>query len=52
MVMLSEFSRKRVRTVSKLTRVGRKEVVMVIRVDEAKGYIDLSKKRVTEDEIV
>jgi len=51
MIMLSELSRKRIRSVSKLTRVGRKEIVVVLRVDENKGYIDLSKKRVAPDEL-
>lgn len=51
LIMLSEFSRKRIRSVSKLTRVGRKEVVVVIRVDESKGYLDLSKKQVTAEDI-
>jgi translation initiation factor 2 subunit 1 len=51
MIMLTELSRKRIRSVSKLTRVGRQEVVMVLRVDANKGYIDLSKKRVAADDI-
>ena len=33
-------------------QVGRDEVVMVIRVDKDKGYIDLSKRRVSAEEIV
>jgi len=51
MIMLTELSRKRIRSVSKLTRVGRQEVVVVLRVDTNKGYIDLSKKRVAADDI-
>lgn len=46
MILLSELSKRRIRSVSKLIRVGRFEVVSVLRVDHAKGYIDLSKKRV------
>lgn len=51
LIMLGEMSKKRIRSVTKLTRVGRKEVVIVIRVDESKGYLDLSKKQVTPDDI-
>lgn len=52
MIMLSELSRRRIRSVSKIVRVGRQEVCMVLRVDKEKGYIDLSKRRVSEDDIV
>ena len=51
LIMLGELSKKRIRSVTKLTRVGRKEVVAVIRVDESKGYLDLSKKQVTAEDI-
>lgn len=37
MVLLSELSRKRIRSINKLIRVGRQEVVAVLRVDEEKG---------------
>lgn len=46
MILLSELSRRRIRSVNKLIRVGRDECVAVIRVDKDKGYIDLSKRRV------
>ena len=36
---------------NKLIRVNRNEVVMVLRVDREKGYIDLSKRRVDPDSI-
>jgi len=51
MILLSELSRRRIRSVQKLIRVGRNEVVVVLRVDEEKGYIDLSKRRVSHEEI-
>lgn len=51
MILLSELSKRRIRSVQKLIRVGRNEVVVVLRVDKEKGYIDLSKKRVSPEEI-
>jgi len=51
MVLLSELSRRRIRSVQKLIRVGRNEVVVVLRVDKEKGYIDLSKRRVSAEEV-
>jgi len=51
MIMLSELSRRRIRSINKLIRVGKNEVVMVIRVDQEKGYIDLSKRRVAPEDI-
>ena len=63
MILLSELTRRRIRSVSKLIKVrrwsqvgriipyqqnhvqvGRIEPAMVLRVDEDKGYIDLSKR--------
>jgi len=44
MILLSELTRRRIRSVSKLIKVGRIEPVMVLRVDKEKGYIDLSKR--------
>jgi len=46
MMLLSELSKRRIRSVSKLLKVGRTEICMIIRSDEDKGYVDLSKKRV------
>lgn len=37
MILLSELSRRRIRSVQKLIRVGRNEVVVVMRVDPDKG---------------
>ena len=39
MILLSELSRRRIRSVNKLVRVGRSECVVVIRVDKEKGVI-------------
>ncbi|KAL0359143.1 UNVERIFIED_CONTAM: Eukaryotic translation initiation factor 2 subunit alpha [Sesamum angustifolium] len=51
MILFSELSRRRIRSISSLIRVGRIEPVMVLRVDKEKGYIDLSKRRVSEEDI-
>ncbi len=50
MVLLSELSRRRIRSINKLIRVGTNEVVMATRIDKEKGYIDLSKRRVSSEE--
>jgi translation initiation factor 2 subunit 1 len=52
MILLSELSRRRIRSINKLIRVGRQEIVVVLRVDKDKGYIDLSKRRVSPEDIV
>lgn len=52
MILLSELSRRRIRSINKLIRVGRSECVVVIRVDKDKGYIDLSKRRVSPEEVI
>lgn len=52
MIIHSEVSRKRIKTIKNLLRVGKIEFVSVLRVDKQKGYIDLSKKNVTSEEIV
>ena len=36
MILLSELSRRRIRSINKLIRVNRNEVVMVLRVDKEK----------------
>jgi len=51
MILLSELSRRRIRSINKLIRVGRTEIVVVLRVDKEKGYIDLSKRRVSPEDI-
>lgn len=50
MLLLSELSKRRIRSVSKLLRVGRTEICMILRVDKDKGYIDLSKRRVEAED--
>jgi translation initiation factor 2 subunit 1 len=39
MILLSELSRRRIRSIQKLIRVGRNEVVVVMRVDKDKGLL-------------
>jgi len=51
MILSSEVSRKRIRSIHKHLRIGKQDVMQVLRVDKEKGYIDLSKKYVTEDDI-
>ena len=51
MILLSELTRSPIRSVNKLIRVGKQEVCMVLRVDEEKGYIDLSKRRVSPEDV-
>jgi translation initiation factor 2 subunit 1 len=51
MILLSELSRRRIRSIHKLIKVNRNEVVMVLRVDREKGYIDLSKRRVSPEDV-
>uniref|UniRef100_A0A6S9BZZ1 S1 motif domain-containing protein n=1 Tax=Ditylum brightwellii TaxID=49249 RepID=A0A6S9BZZ1_9STRA len=51
MILFSELTRRRIRSIYKLIRVGRNEVVMVLRVDKDKGYIDLSKRRVSPEDV-
>ncbi|XP_034942999.1 eukaryotic translation initiation factor 2 subunit 1 [Chelonus insularis] len=51
MILLSELSRRRIRSINKLIRVGKTEPVVVIRVDKEKGYIDLSKRRVSSEDV-
>jgi hypothetical protein len=39
MILLSELSRRRIRSIQKLIRIGRNEVVIVLRVDKEKGTL-------------
>ncbi|CAK9290589.1 unnamed protein product [Gordionus sp. m RMFG-2023] len=49
MILLSELSRRRIRSINKLIRVGRNECVVVIRVDKEKG--NLIFERVSPEDI-
>lgn len=51
-ILLSNLSRKRIRSVAKHIRVGKYEYLRVLRVDEEKGYVDLTKKDVDHDDII
>jgi len=51
MILHSELSKRRIRSIAKLVKVGRTEVAMVVRTDEEKGYIDLSKRRVALEDV-
>jgi len=50
MINLGELSKKRIRSLAKIVRIGSIEVVSVMSVDEDKGYINLSKKRVEPED--
>nr|AAK29673.1 protein synthesis initiation factor eIF2 alpha [Arabidopsis thaliana] len=50
MILFSELSRRRIGSISSLIKVGRTEPVMVLRVDRERGYIDLSKRRVSDED--
>ncbi len=43
-IMLSQVTAKRVKTVQKFLKIGKQEMMEVLRVDEDKMCIDLSKK--------
>jgi translation initiation factor 2 subunit 1 len=51
-ILLSNLSRKRIRSVNRHVRVGKIEVLQVLRVDTDKGYVDLSKKLIQKDDII
>lgn len=50
LILSTEVTRKRVKSVRKFIKVGKQETMMVIRVDKEKRYIDLSKKQVQPEE--
>ena len=51
MILFSELSQHQIRSVSSLIKVGRFKPVIVLRVDKEKGFIGLSKRRVSEEDI-
>jgi translation initiation factor 2 subunit 1 len=51
MINLGEISKKRIRSMLKILRIGSIEVLTVMSVDEEKGYINLSKNRVDPDAV-
>jgi len=51
MINLGEISKKRIRSMLKMLRIGSIECLSVMNVDEEKGYINLSKKRVDPDDV-
>ena len=48
-IQFNQVSTRRVRSVQKFLKVGRREMMEVLRVDDAKMYIDLSKKSLMPD---
>ena len=50
LILSTEVTKKRVKSVNKFIKIGRTETMMVIRVDKEKRYIDLSKKKVQPEE--
>ena len=50
MILLSELSRRRIRSIQRLIRVGRNEVVVVLRVDKEKGKRSHTKSFEEKDE--
>jgi len=50
-ITISEISKRRIRSMIKVLRVGSSEVCQVVSVDVEKGYINLSKKRVATEDI-
>ncbi|KAJ3701647.1 hypothetical protein LUZ61_005352 [Rhynchospora tenuis] len=51
MILLSELDRHRIRSVSSLVKVGQQFPVNVLRVDRDKGYVDMSKRKVSMEDV-
>ena len=49
-IQLSQVSTRRVRSVQKYLKIGRREMMEVLRVDDMKMYIDLSKKSLLDEQ--
>ena len=52
MILLAELSRRRIRSIQKLIRVGRNEVVVVLRVDREKGASERAYNREASDRVI
>jgi len=50
-VPLAELSRTRIRSVAKHIKQGQTKVLQVVRVDKERGYVDLSKRYITPDDV-
>lgn len=51
MIFLTELSRKKIKSKKSIISIGMVMPLIVLKVDKDKGYIDLSKKRLSEDDI-
>lgn len=51
MISLSDWTQRRVRSLTSLVRIGRMDVARVTRVDRERGYIDLTKRQISAEEI-
>lgn len=50
MVLMSDMSRKRIRSTKILTRIGKYEPMVVLRTDPTRNYIDLTRRRISDEE--
>lgn len=50
LIFTSELSKKRFKTIAQLTKVGSIEICQVLKVEKTKGFVDLSLKRVSDQE--
>ncbi|KAJ6247393.1 eukaryotic translation initiation factor 2 subunit 1 [Anaeramoeba flamelloides] len=50
MIVFSELTTRSMRSINKVAKIGRQEICVVLRVDQQKGYIDLSRKRANNEE--
>mmetsp|Transcript_7462 Transcript_7462/g.8173 ORF Transcript_7462/g.8173 Transcript_7462/m.8173 type:complete len:288 (+) Transcript_7462:22-885(+) len=50
-IPMSEISRTRIKSVQKHLKKGQTKVLQVLRVDQARGYVDLTKKYLTKEDI-